>query len=415
MFLLLLFYLIIVIGIWYDKRFSLNRKFLFYFLFLSVNLVLWFLEKNPFYFFLYDLFWYPVVLYMSILWHVLILNWIYYYFWKKKFYYYCHIITIISWVTSLSLIIVILVHIDKKIYKYLSSPNYKVEIFFSVLKIMINIIIAILHYFVIQFHEFVYFLQGQYPLPIKKHIEIWKTYYKELLLFILKYILIFIFTLFISYFILGIPRLYFIWIFIFLNELKEFIYQRWVFFIKTSNKFQEPFQLKMGFYKLWLSFIYSPISKDSYKKLIEKYENIYFKMFNYNKLKFIYKLDGLIYTYETFGDLYLSHLGLETKDSLKDLFNYQHPYYIIREQYQLWNIIFQKNAGINWGWDLIFSNHLIDYLNLLDLEFNEYNIIDPEIPKGFNCLEDVLKYDKEYLKKHGRGKFPYNDGEGLFY
>jgi len=58
-------------------------------------------------------------------------------------------------------------------------------------------------------------------------------------------------------------------------------------------------------------------------------------LFNFNKLKFIYKLDGLVYIYESIGYLYLSDLGLDNKDSLKDLFIYQHPVDILKEQYQL--------------------------------------------------------------------------------
>ena len=137
-------------------------------------------------------------------------------------------------------------------------------------------------------------------------------------------------------------------------------------------------------------------------------------MFNYNKLKYIYNLRGKIDWY-IFDNVYRKDIGLKNNDMLKNLFVYEEPIEILKEEYFILKWIYKHSSGFNFGWAFQIEPELSDSLKLLDLEFKDYNLIDSEIPKGYKNLEDLQNYDIEYLKKNGKDKFPYKDGEGLFF
>jgi len=223
------FLLILTILIFTDERFSFWRKLLFLFLNICLILISIYLEKLP-YLIIKDLFWYSLILNGSFIFHVIILNRMFEYCWKKHYEYLGYIISRISFTLSLSFLLYILREYiegfgtykffkeeeeeEKKTFKYKYAKFFveyiiNKKIFYYILKYILKYIRKYLYYFFnileIIFIRFIFVFHNYSLIMLgKSNINFNKKYI---------FIFIIIFIIFLSLSImLGIPRLYLIWI-----------------------------------------------------------------------------------------------------------------------------------------------------------------------------------------------------------
>lgn len=194
-----LFLFLVSLGIWLDPRFEIKYKALI--LLLLSYIFIFFLYSfhefrgnNIYWLWLIkDIFWFTLLLNISFIFHICILDWIYQFFryYEKDFL--AFLITRLSFIFSLFL------------------PYYLLELFqthyFSrnkFLRLVSSLVLWILVYFMNLFNSYCLFLMTS-----KKIKYSWKS------------ILILLVSFIISYFILGIARLYFFWIYLSLISLGE--------------------------------------------------------------------------------------------------------------------------------------------------------------------------------------------------
>jgi hypothetical protein len=209
LFILCIFFLVCT-----DTRFVLlNRKFFFFFIYFSLIFISIYLDKIP-YLVIKDLFWYSVLIHSSFIFHILLLSRIFIWCVDNHYEYLGFIVSRISFFFSLwnlkyilrSCIVYICdihsIYIDNKFKKNLVIIFKKYKIIY-ILQIILTILESILLYFSIVFTEYSLFLLGNNN---KQDIN---------LQIICKFIMYFLIFFSISY-LLNIPRLYCIWIFLFL-------------------------------------------------------------------------------------------------------------------------------------------------------------------------------------------------------
>lgn len=306
LFILFIIYLVIT-----DDRFLLNRKIIFILIILFLIIFSFYIDKTP-YLIIKDLFWYSLILNVSFIFHVLILDRIFHWCWKNHYEYLGFIVSRISFTLSISVCIyfiniirdninnifstyshwVIIKEYEKNmqnknkyLYKYALfieniRKNNKIiyKIFHCIhvllVKPLIIIKIILLHFSKV-FHNYSLLLLGKNSNPITFDI-------------ILKYIIIFLIFFTIAY-LIGIPRLYVIWIFQGIVEIYNIF-----------NNEYEHINAKIDFQKLNLLGKlqdtiknYSKIrylgncSRYKYKELEEIYEKPYHTFFMFDLYKFL--------------------------------------------------------------------------------------------------------------------------------
>ncbi len=227
-YILFLFFLIYLL--YHQGDYMLLSRKIMYFLSILLYLIILYLKYEFDYIIIKELFWYTLILNLSFIWHVLFLHTIFHLnFIPTIFYtncserreYICFIIAKISYLTSL-LIISRSIHnlhdyLEKSRLKYKWNKKNIIMIeLFNFLLLLLKIIYLILYYFNYKAHQYYNFILGNNKIDWKKMSK------KDILLIIFKYIMIFGST-FIIMIITGVPRLYIIWIVIFIYKICWYI------------------------------------------------------------------------------------------------------------------------------------------------------------------------------------------------
>lgn len=241
--------LILLITIIINEKFTKVRKIIFilicvcqYIIYIYLDLIIILLIK--------DLFWYSVILNMAFIWHHLILISLYNIYEKRKNDYMCYIISRIDLLTSLSLISIIIRWIFLVIWRYytyckdcynviseedITSSKYCIIFcWINIIDIIFAVINNILNYFIRIFSLYSLYIMG-----LKK---IKWSLNKELINNILFIILFIILSL-----LLGVPRIYLIWIYLVVIS----IYKK----IKTALKYSYIDKKVIFMIKFWYNFL----------------------------------------------------------------------------------------------------------------------------------------------------------------
>lgn len=281
--------------IYSDKRFLFNRKFLFFFIILSSLFFSYYMNKIP-YLIIKDLFWYSLILNCSFIFHVLILDRLFYWCWQYHYEYFGFIISRISFTFSFSCLLSLLRIFIEKLIRYQIFIKYNVNIINSrkdiiiyildFIKSLCNLIRLILIHFSIIFQNYCLLLIGKNIKQITM-----KNIIKNIIIFIIFFIIAWI---------IGIPRLYVVWIFQSIFESYNMIFFEYnkvykikkYYFIKIKDKLQYFISQKKeiilyfisNFSKImWLSNYFDK----KYCELEEIYEKPYHDFFIFNLCKFL--------------------------------------------------------------------------------------------------------------------------------
>lgn len=291
----LIIFLIFLIWISYlvytDNRFKFNRKVLFFFIIAVLLIFSYYIDKVP-YLIIKDLFWYSLVLNGSFIFHVLILSRIFHFCWEKHYEYLGFIISRISFTLSFSILLYWLSSIYNKtqeiyIYYKIKSKSISGNFFCIIIKfiqVLINILRIILIHFSNLFCNYSLVLLGRNDHQYSSNI-------------IIKYIVMFLVFLILSI-IIGIPRLFIIWIFQGFLEICKILnleYQN----INIKNEFRNlKFLDKIKYtYNNYNKIIYLSLCYENKKDILEKiYEKPYHIFFMFDLFKFTYNKYKGIYS-----------------------------------------------------------------------------------------------------------------------
>lgn len=296
----------ICILIFTDTRIILRNKLIFLFLIL-LQFILYIYWNFLYIDFIKDMFWFGFILNISFIWHFLILNRLYNYLLKKPADYEIlrFFISRLSYITSLSLLIIILRYFRFLLYlifRYVKALitvfpesfklKYKVLIWLHKKKVNTNcqliliILESILFFFIKLFLNYNLLL-------VKNNLP--KIKLNRTLVII---IILFVSTLIMSI-ITNIPRLYFLWGFIFIfNYINIFIESKnqFIYFIPVEkdifNFSEKSYIIKLKWYQLpfyikawssllknWYELIYTPVYGEYTYKIFEKWDLLYGRAF----------------------------------------------------------------------------------------------------------------------------------------
>ena len=328
-----------------DERFSINRKFFFIVLCLILFIISFYIDKAPM-LIIKDLFWYSLVLNGTFIIHVLVLSRAFNYCWKNHYEYLGFLISRISYLCSIWGIIYFLKTIQdqsKFLYLYRGEfiienvwyPKYDIkntpfkknyvkymrrlykenkiiekiyiEIWF-IFFYLIWFILCILMHFSLIFHNYSLILLG-------KNIN---EYSKKT---IIKIIIIFI-SLFIVSLLIGIPRLYILWIIQLIIEMFKILTFEYIPSLKEDFKKKDFIDKIKRIYNYPADLFFKSYYKTKFWELDKIYEISYHKFFMFDLSKF------LLNKYE-YGDGYI----WGTKDTIYE--NYDEKInYPIRKVYK---------------------------------------------------------------------------------
>lgn len=378
----IIFSYILILGLYYDSRIKLNRKFLIILLFIILWIISIYIEKVP-YMIIKDLFWYSLVLNGSFIIHVLLLSWVYRICWLNKWEYSCFLISRFSFIFSLSCLVHLL-HIFNR-YIYNNINNKKANIY-NILYYIVNIINIVLRYFIIIFHSYVIFVMG---LNIE---DISKVEYIDKFLNIYRNLEFIFFTLAISI-IIGFPRLYMIWIFFFLKKgfdlyNKNFNILDILKFLLTKEIINVPSIL-----------LYENIEMKQMEILANIYKKPYYTFFMFDLLKFLF-IEGKYIGCHNIEELEEGEFPIKTP------FKYYPWIKIMREYYNNREII-GKHSSLTedkYYWRTI-EERFTDLMNMcgdINLDKKQYILISDELPEGLDDLivqnQEIFYYDKSSKK-----------------
>lgn len=215
----------------YDERFTTFRKVIITLAYVSFIIIVGLFMGKEIPLFLKDLFWYSVLLNVSFLWHVLWLNWLFHLCWIYRWEKLCFIFSRLSWITSLCGIKVFLNILRYKTYYYIFSDkwcNFYDSIFL--------VVDYLLNFYIIIFHRYITFLMGNVnKLSLYSLVQIFSFFFL---------------TLFLSIYVLGISRIYIVWIYIiFIELIRGFInyaHHLWdkKVYLKPNYSLLEPYSKK---------------------------------------------------------------------------------------------------------------------------------------------------------------------------
>ena len=268
---------LIIYLVWTDDRFSQKRKILFLCISSLFIILSFYINRAP-YEILQELFWYSLILNGSFIFHTLILDRLFYYFWKNNkkpnYEYYAFLVSRISFTFSLSFIIYNLNKLNMSLYNNYFRMDKKVDKFLYILDVLIVIIKAICLNFSIIFHNYCTLIIGLQS--------------KEWNIKIIMHLLIQFSILLILSLMMGLPRLYIMWIILGVYELYNILnrYYLWDYkkfyilnlknkLIYTMEKFNETHYLN----------IYYEFKANNLEKL---YEKPYHPFFMFDLCRFLY-------------------------------------------------------------------------------------------------------------------------------
>jgi hypothetical protein len=274
-----LFFIFIYLGILLDNRFKLKNK-IFIFLAFICFVFLMVILKGVDSFLIKDIFWYTLTLNVAFIFHVCICDWLYNFFNYYKMPYVSFLITRISFILSLSFIVYLLNVIY--IITYNNIKKFKKTRIFSyweslliyrfaiVVSFIIHFFNLILLYFIKLFSFYSLTLMGKHNLKLTSFI-------------LFKYLMFFIATYFVAYLVLGISRLYFLWIIIFISSCANLIIKNGAYFFKEpttilKNYTANNIDILKSKYNLAYSenFCYSFLEFLDYKEVILSKNNVEF-------------------------------------------------------------------------------------------------------------------------------------------
>lgn len=275
-----LFLVLIIYLVYTDDRFKLNRKFIFLSIVVVLFLISYYLDKVP-YLIIKDLFWYSLVLNGSFVFHVLILSRIFRFCWKKHYEYLGFIISRISFTLSLWSILYLLQIIYQKLqyfwlyytFEYEGKLGNCISIFIEFIQSIINIIRIILVHFSIIFHNYSLLIIG-------KNINNFnvKSLIENIIIFLIFFIIAFL---------IGVPRLYVIWIFQGLVEIYKILNREYSSDLINFNKLNIIEKIKYSCKEYETTpYLYNCFST-KIRILSQIYEDIYHIFFLFDLFKFI--------------------------------------------------------------------------------------------------------------------------------
>lgn len=300
-----------------DDRFTRNRKVIFiigFFLFLILSV---YIEKTP-YLIIKDLFWYSVVLNGSFIFHVIILDRIFYWCWKNNYEYIGHLISRFSFTFSISGIIAIILSIFFYLLEF--ELKNKKRIFPKIQKLFFYypafIIILISLHFSTIFHNYSLLLMGNYEIKYTKAV-------------IIKHLIIFIIFFIIAY-IIGLPRLYVIWIFQFILESYKILNQDYI-----NGGEGNPFDERDFYHKIKDHFflrneelpilLLQEYFGYKYSGLANVYEKPYHELFMFDLVKFLNRYSNEYYAWKFLDKKYISPIiknQLENITPIKSIYKF---------------------------------------------------------------------------------------------
>ena len=215
----LVFMIILTIGVFIDVRFNYKSKIIIVIFSVIQLLLYYYLELIPI-LLVKDLFWFFVALNISFIWHVLVLHWCFEISLKYKWDYGCYLFSSISIITSLTGIYWIfnwisflvnwigdyfhwIINIKKKEFQLTKTERLisKFKCLNYPINLIISIIKAIILYFMMIFKNYCLLLLG-------KHNNL---FWKLPMWFYLRFLILCIISIY-----LMIPRIYIIWVILFL-------------------------------------------------------------------------------------------------------------------------------------------------------------------------------------------------------
>lgn len=252
---ILLFIFITYVLIIFDDRFKLKNKLfillfiLFFMIFLNIY------DYMDLHIFIKELYWYCLVLNGSFIIHVCWLHWIYKYFWvkrnnskylsKENIEFICEIVKNISFILSLSFLVLLLNHLIvfvRLLFRKFQNHK-KIAIMFLLIFNIGLLVVIIIRFFIYIFIVYSNFIIGNsdYNMFQIKHL--------------ITYAMYFIFSWIIAYYVFGISRLLFNWFLIFIIRSYQ-IFKNYVPIyndnyekLKLSNKDAKLLKLKSSSYK----------------------------------------------------------------------------------------------------------------------------------------------------------------------
>ncbi len=210
----IIFLTIISIGVCNDKRFTGKRKIIFIIIIITINVVFLMLNKMP-YKILTDIFWYTSIMYSTMIYHVLICEWMYKILYKYRQEYMYYVTQSISEMVSLTQVLCLIVMTRKKIYEYLKKKEYKERTIEKYLFVS-TLVEQVVKYQMLKWNQIAtYIVCGNEEwkgMPWKRKVEI-----------VIKNFIIFVTVLFIAVYIVKMARLYVMWGILIIWEMISYI------------------------------------------------------------------------------------------------------------------------------------------------------------------------------------------------
>lgn len=404
---ILLFIFITYVLIIFDDRFKLKNKLfiLFFILFFMIFLNIY--DYMDLHIFIKELYWYCLVLNGSFIIHVCWLHWIYKYFWvrrnnskylsKENIEFICEIVKNISFILSLSFLVLLLNHLIvfvRLLFRKFQNHK-KIAIMFLLIFNIGLLVVIIIRFFIYIFIAYSNFIIGNsdYNMFQIKHLITFTIY--------------FIFSWIIAYYVFGISRLLFNWFLIFIIRsyqiLKNYVpiyndnYEK----LKLSNKDAKLLKLKSSSYKYInvLKYFFLVDFQDIMNIAIVEEQDKYFKDW-YNKC-YIRNFNIPQSYYLFFNKKYYKNIAKEPnkleifKSLLKNIFIYKDSWYETT-RVDCMSILYD----VGYESDLEFYellNNAVSLFNLTedeskDLIFEYYK--NKQIIEKYGGLENVKKLRK---------------------
>ena len=379
-----LFFILIVLVIT-DDRFSTKRKYLFFFLTLMFWIISFYINKAPM-LIIKDLFWYSLVLNGSFIFHVLILSRLFNYCWKNHYEYAGFLVSRISFLCSLSGLIYIIKIIQDQsnflfVYKswepedtnYLISyydikiTNKKLLIinlmqkFFNKYNKIENIhwkfvryfqyflwfILSILIYFSLLFHNYSLILMGKNKTSYTK---------EELIIKISFFLLLFLISI-----IIGISRLYIIWILVIITETYKILTFEYIPTLKKSFMKKTLYEKLKEIYEYPQELLFSSYYEKKYSELSKIYEVPYNPFFMFDLYKFLLNKYKFGY-YSIWGEKNTIYENYDEKliYPIRKVYKYYPWKEIVYGYIKVWYILQTNEEYNDYDWGLDSEELLID-------------------------------------------------------
>lgn len=384
--------------LWFDKRFYSKKSKIIILIIIAFLIILFtylclFIDINNLPLFFSELFWYSKLINLAFIIHVLWLHWIYNIFWYYRCEKICWFISRISFIFSLSFLMFLISYLDLSVGKY--RKNYQSRLIWkqhenpsicvftvddlkrskkiaAILKFILSLFRSIVGFFITLFWRYVSLIFG--------FKDISRIGYRNIILMCLFIIVTFI----ISYYILGIARLYVVWIFFFIyNSYQVFILHinRYVsnkdrLINNTLDYEEEKKELIIIFLKVAIRRNYSNLLKIKYEEIWED-QNIF------SILKDFFNYYLLYY--------YREDVDEKQKKFIKDTQRYYYKFVFLLPQYY-YLYLNKKNSGFEFLNYLYYFHRVFIYKNWLKwCEWTLFEIWIREIRHDYKTFENRRK------------------------